>query len=338
MILIDGSYLEGGGQIVRTAISLSAVLNIPIKIINIRKNRKNPGLSNQHVSCVLAVSKLCNGKTEGLFKGSDTLLFYPGEILEEDFTIDIKSAGSISLVIQSLIPLSLLIKKTVEITIIGGTNVEFSPPIDYMEQITLKFLKNIGINFKIEKINRGFFPEGKGSVKLKLMPSKVKNLELIENTSKKINGIIFNQNIDESVSNRIKKSAFDELMKYGYDSRINIENTTGKSTGVGIFLWNNFLGSDFLGKKGISSEKVGKRAVDQLIREIDTKMAIDNHLTDQIIPFMPFSEIKIGVSGITNHTLTNIYVVERFFNVKFIIEDYLKNECNGYLIKTEKRC
>uniref|UniRef100_A9A7D8 RNA 3'-terminal phosphate cyclase n=1 Tax=Methanococcus maripaludis (strain C6 / ATCC BAA-1332) TaxID=444158 RepID=A9A7D8_METM6 len=335
MITIDGSYLEGGGQIVRTAISLSAITKKPVKIINIRKNRKNPGLSNQHIACVEAVSKICNANVEGLLKGSETLLFYPGEIISKNFEIDIKSAGSISLVIQSLLPISIAIDKNIEITIIGGTNVAFSPPIDYIKNVTLNFLKYIGINSEINIIERGFFPEGGGTVKIILKPSKIVPFELIENKNIEIKGIVFNQNLDENISKRIRKSAIDELLHNGFCPEIMLEQTNGKSTGVGIFLFSNYIGSDCLGKRGLLSETVGKIASENLTEELDTKMAIDSHLADQIIPFMPFSDIKIGVSKITNHTLTNIYVVEKFFDVKFNIEEYSKNNAKGYVISTK---
>ncbi|WP_459202303.1 RNA 3'-terminal phosphate cyclase [Methanococcus sp. CF] len=335
MITIDGSYLEGGGQIVRTAVSLSAITKKPVKIINIRKNRKNPGLSNQHIACVNAVSKICNAEVEGLLKGSETLVFYPKEITAKNFEIDIKTAGSISLVIQSILPITLAIDKPVEITLIGGTNVEFSPPIDYIKNITLKFLENIGINSELSVLNRGLFPEGGGTVKITLKPSKIISYELIENENIDIKGIIFNQNLDETISKRIRKSASDILLNSGFYPEIRLEKTKGKSSGVGIFLFSNYVGSDCLGKKGLLSETVGKIASENLIEELNTKMAIDSHLADQIIPFMPFSDIEIGVSKITNHTLTNIYVVEKFFDVKFNIEEYSKNSAKGYVISTK---
>nr|WP_196793267.1 RNA 3'-terminal phosphate cyclase [Methanococcus maripaludis] len=335
MITIDGSYLEGGGQIVRTAISLSAITKKPVKIINIRKNRKNPGLSNQHIACVEAVSKICNANVEGLLKGSETLIFYPEDITAKNFEIDIKTAGSISLVIQSILPMCLAINKNIEITLIGGTNVEFSPPIDYIKKITLKFLENIGINSEINIIERGFFPEGGGIVKISLKPSKIVPLELIENKNIEIKGVVFNQDLDENISKRIRKSASDILLNKGFCPEIKLENREGKSTGVGIFLFNKYIGSDCLGKKGLLSETVGKIASEDLLEELGTKMAIDSHLADQIIPFMPFSDIKIGVSKITNHTLTNIYVVEKFFDVKFNIEEYSKDNAKGYVISTK---
>ncbi|MBA2862736.1 RNA 3'-terminal phosphate cyclase [Methanococcus maripaludis] len=335
MITIDGSYLEGGGQIVRTAVSLSAITKKPVKIINIRKNRKNSGLSNQHIACVNAISKICNAKVEGLLKSSETLVFYPGDIISENFEIDIKTAGSISLVIQSLLPIALAIDKNIEITLIGGTNVEFSPPIDYIKNVTLKFLENIGINSEINIIERGFFPEGGGTVKITIKPSKIIPFELIENKSIELKGIIFNQNLDENISKRIRKSASDILLNKGFCPEIKLEKTNGKSTGVGIFLFTNYIGSDCLGKRGIPSEKVGKIASENLIEELDTKMAIDSHLADQIIPFMPFSDIKVGVSKITNHTSTNIYVVEKFFDVKFNIDEYSKDNAKGYVISTK---
>ena len=140
-IIIDGSYLEGGGQIIRTAVSLSALTQKPVKIINIRKKRKNKGLAPQHVSAVKAVKKLCNAEVYGLNVGSEELTFIPSKLAPKDFTIDIGTAGSISLVIQTLLPLSLGINKKFTVKIKGGTDVKRAPPIDYVKNVTLKILE-----------------------------------------------------------------------------------------------------------------------------------------------------------------------------------------------------
>ncbi|WP_292460584.1 RNA 3'-terminal phosphate cyclase [Methanothermococcus sp.] len=338
MVIIDGSYLEGGGQIVRTAVSLSAITQNPVKIINIRKKRRNSGLAHQHVACVKAVKKLCNAEVEGLEVGSEILEFYPKKVSAKDFELDIKTAGSISLVIQTLLPLGLAIDKPVNITIKGGTDVKNAPPIDYIKSITLDILGKMGYCGSVDIIKRGFYPEGGGEVKLKLNPLTLKPVDLIEldkSKNKFVEGIVFNQNLDENIPRRIRKSAIDILMKNGYMPNIKIENTKGISTGVGIFLKCGTIGAHCLGERGLRSEMVGKIAVENLLKELKTGMALDKYMGDQIIPFLYYSKSTVGVSEITNHTLTNIYVVESFLDVKFNISKYCENNCNGYLIKCD---
>jgi len=337
---IDGSYGEGGGQIIRTAVSLSAITQKPIKIINIRKNRKNKGLSHQHITCVNAIKKLCNANVEGLFKSSETLEFYPDKISPKDFTMDIGTAGSISLVIQSILPIGLFIDKSITINIKGGTNVKNSPPIDYIKDITIDILNKMGYDGHIEIIKRGFYPEGGGEVKLHIKPSKLnKIVDLVElnKNSKIVEGIIFNQNLDAQISKRIRSSATQLLMKYGFIPNIKIENIKGSSTGVGIFLKYGSLGSSMLGEKGVRAEIVGANAVENLLKEIKSGMALDKYMGDQIIPFLPVYSGSVGVSTITDHTLSNICVVEKLLNVKFNVEKYKNNNCDGYLIKYVKR-
>jgi RNA 3'-terminal phosphate cyclase (ATP) len=333
VVIIDGSYLEGGGQIVRTAVSLSAITQKPVKIANIRKKRRNAGLAHQHVACVKAVKKLCNAEVEGLKVGSETLEFYPKKISPKDFKLDVGTAGSVSLVIQTLLPLGLVIDKPVNITIKGGTDVKNAPPIDYIKSITLDILGKMGYCGSIDIIKRGFYPEGGGEVKLKLNPSTLKSVDLIEHDkSKFVEGIVFNQNLDGNIPRRIRKSAIDLLMKNKFTPNIKIENTKGLSTGVGIFLKCGTIGAHCLGERGLRSEMVGKIAVENLLNELKTGMALDKYMGDQIIPFLYYSKSTVGVSEITNHTLTNIYVVESFLDVKFNISKYCENNSNGYLI------
>lgn len=335
LILIDGDYLEGGGQIVRTAVSLSAITQKPIKIINIRKLRKNAGLSHQHIACVKAIKKLCNATVKGLCKGSETIEFYPKKVISKNFKLDIGTAGSISLVIQALLPLGLMIEKPVNITIKGGTNVKNAPPIDYIKDITLNILSKMGYNCSIDIVKRGFYPEGRGEVKLRLNPCALKPIYLIRSNDDSgafVEGIVFNQNLDEQIAKRVRKSTINILAKKNKIPNIKIENTKGTSSGIGIFLKCDTIGSDGLGERGIRAEIVGKIAAENLLNEMKTSMAFDKYAGDQMIPFLYYSKSSIGVSEITNHTLTNIYVTKQFLDVKFDINEYECKNSKGYII------
>ncbi|XRO77782.1 RNA 3'-terminal phosphate cyclase [Methanocaldococcus sp. 10A] len=332
-IIIDGSYLEGGGQIIRTSIALSALTKKPVKIINIRKKRKNKGLAPQHVAAVKAVKKLCNAEVYGLNVGSEELTFIPSKLAPKDFTIDIGTAGSISLIIQTLLPLSLGINKKFTVKIRGGTDVKRAPPIDYIKNVTLKILRDFGVLTELKVLKRGFYPEGGGEVIFEVKPSKVKKFDLIEHSkSNLVEGIAYVQNLDENIARRMRKKAVDLLNKVKLQPKIKIECSKGFSTGAGIVLWNDTLGSSCLGEKGLRAEIVAERAVNELLKERESGMALDKYMGDQIIPFLAFGKGIVGVSKITNHTKTNIWAVKHFLNIDFEIKEYKENNCNGFII------
>jgi len=334
LIVIDGSYLEGGGQIVRTSVSLSALTQKPVKIINIRKKRKNKGLSHQHVASVKAVKKLCNAEVYGLYVGSEELIFIPSKLAPKDFEINIGTAGSISLVIQTLLPLSLGIDKKFTVKIKGGTDVKKSPPIDYVKNITLKILKDFGILTELKVLKRGFYPEGGGEVIFTVKPSKIKKFNLIEHSkSDLVEGISYVQNLDVNIARRMRKKAVELLNKEKLTPNIKIETSRGLSTGAGIVLWNDTIGSSCLGEKGLRAEIVAERAVRELLAARNTGMALDKYMGDQVIPFLGFGKGIVGVSEITNHTKTNIWVVKHFLDVDFEIKEYKENSCSGYTIE-----
>jgi RNA 3'-phosphate cyclase len=166
MIEINGAIGEGGGQILRTATALSAITKIPCHIFNIRKGRKNPGLMTQHLLGLRALAELCNGKLEGDNLGSQEIKFYPGKIYKNRISINIPTAGSITLVLQSLIPPALFASSLVEINFDGGaTDTFFAPTIDHFRYVFLKILEKMGIKIDLEIIKRGYYPEGGAKVK-----------------------------------------------------------------------------------------------------------------------------------------------------------------------------
>ncbi len=337
MVKLDGNYLEGGGQIVRTALALSTIKQKVVEITDIRKGRSKPGLKNQHLNCIKALKQLCNAHAEGDELGSTYLKFYPSKLKPKTLEIDIGTAGSISLLLQSLLPPLIFAKSKSKLTITGGTDTMWAIPYDYLANVLIPQLKKYAdINIKLEK--RGYYPKGGGKVEIKIKPKEEQpkiNL-LKQGNIVQIKGISHaSTNLQNAqVAERQSQAAKLVLSKLNCPIQISNFYTDTLSTGSGIILWAIFsqdeneidfqnpirIGADSLGERGKRSEEVGKIAADKLLKEIDSNAPVDSHLADNLIPFLAIYGGKIKVSKITDHTLTNIYVCEQFLEDKFTID------------------
>ncbi len=332
LVEIDGSVLEGGGQILRTTLALSALTGRPVRIFNIRARRSNPGLQAQHLTGVRAIAELCNAKVEGAYKGSMELLFVPGKIRGGRFRFDIGTAGSISLVIQAILPVLIFAPGIVEVDITGGTDVRWSPPIDYVKNVLLPILSKMGVEAEIKVFRRGHYPRGGGHVRLIVNPvDKLKPIVDVE-LSKiiEIRGISHCVKLPKHVAERQAKSA-EEYLRRNISVPIRIEleyyppeKDPHLGPGSGIVLWaisdkGQIVGADALGEKGKPAEEVGREAAEKLINELRTGKPFDSHMADMLIPYIALADgySKIGISKLTLHTITNIYVVEKILGVKF---------------------
>lgn len=327
LVEIDGSMGEGGGQILRTTLALSAVLGIPVKITNIRAKRKNPGLQRQHLTGVRAVAQLSNAKVTGATLGSTTIEFYPGKLGGGEYRFDIGTAGSVTLVLQALLPILPFLEKPTKITVTGGTDVPWSPTIDYVIFILTRTLSKLGLELKTELLRRGHYPRGGGMVIYRIddPPKKISPISL-ENRGEiiEIRGRSHAVALPEHVAVRQARSAEENLReKMGRNIKITIElekDPQGKNVlgpGSGITLWaecnNSVLGSDSLGARGKPAEKVGREAAQKLIEDLVTNAALDRHMSDMIIPFLVLAGGTSRISGskLTLHATTNILVVRK---------------------------
>ncbi|WKZ18590.1 MAG: RNA 3'-terminal phosphate cyclase [Candidatus Jettenia sp. CY-1] len=334
IIKIDGSFGEGGGQILRTSLSLSSITKKPFEIFNIRANRKTPGLSYQHLQAVNATAKVCNAEVTGNYLRSTDLKFYPGEIQTGTYRFDIGTAGSVPLVLQSVFyPLSLKDKSS-SITVTGGTHVIHSPCADYLKLQWLYFLKHTGFHAEIEITKAGFYPRGNGAVFVAIHPARPQDPLHIEDRGKLIQvmGISMVGNLDRAVAQRQQLQAKKRLSEYGIPHEISIEEVPSIGRGTLLLLIGKFEHSQCcyfsLGAIGKRAETVADEACDEFLSFLKTKGVVDEYLADQLI--IPLALTK-GTSyfvtpRITQHLLTNIEVVKLFLPVTINVSGKLSEE------------
>jgi RNA 3'-terminal phosphate cyclase (ATP) len=314
VIEIDGSYGEGGGQILRTAIALSCVTGEEVKITKIRANRPKQGLAAQHLKGIEAAKIISNARVEGLKMGSTEVIFRPGRIKGGEISIDIGTAGSVTLIFQTiLLPLIFAERESV-VTVTGGTDVAWSPPVDYFKNVTVRAIKEMGFDGELELLKRGYYPKGGGEVRLKVNPSSLKG-RLFERVVEGVFGVSHCQNLPEHVAERQAKAAREFLASKGVEAEIKVEVLKGHSTGSGITIWSGYKGGSALGEKGKRAEIVGLEGAKNFYREFSNPAAFDDHLADQIMPFAALArgETEYTTSEVTLHQKSNAYVINTFF-------------------------
>ncbi len=321
MIELDGSYGEGGGQILRTAVALSAVTGKEVKIDNIRRARPKPGLSAQHVKAVDSLAGICEADIEGCCMQSTSLHFAPGKIKGGIYEMDIGTAGSISLFLQCLMPAAMHAPCAVRIKITGGTDVQWSPSIDYLRYVTLGALSRMGYDCNIRLIRRGYYPRGDGCVEALINPSNLTKTSFDKNSCNLVEGISHSSGLPAHVSERQAEASQKKLQEKGFDARISLDVKEYASTGSGITLWCGTVGASAPGKPGLRAEKVGEMAAEAMLSELSSGAGVDIFLADQLIPYIALAGGgSFTTRIITPHTKTNIWVTEQFLPVKFKME------------------
>lgn len=324
MITIDGAI--GYGQVLRTALALSALTHEPMKIANIRRQRGKPGLQAQHLTGVKVIGEFCNAEIKGAKLGSTEIEFVPKEHAFNDKTIDIGTAGSITLLLQTLTPLLIFSDKQVTLTIKGGTAGLGSPTIEFIKYVTFPMISKLGVPLpEIEIIRQGFYPKGQGIVKVIFNPvGKLNSIKFLDRGDVlNVHGISVIGSLPEHVAERQKSGAMTLFSEHGFDSHIQSELEKTASPGTSITLVahceNTVLGSDNIGKLGIRAEEIGKQCAEELITSIQSKAALDKWMVDQILIFLALVDGKseVTVEEVTGHCQTNIRVIEQMLDVKF---------------------
>lgn len=330
VLVIDGSLGEGGGQILRTALSLSAITGRAIRIDNIRARRRNPGLAAQHVAAVRAVAAICAARVEGDEIGSATLAFSPqGPVAAGDYEFDVAaareggSAGSATLVLHALVPPLALASGRSSVTVHGGTHVPWSPPFEHFSEVWLATLKRIGLRAGAELCAPGFYPAGGGEIVCHIAGSgsgqSLAPLSLLERGPlERVDGRAVAANLPAHIAQRMAARAAALLREAGILGDIVPERVRAASPGAVITLTARYrqalAGASSLGEIGKPAEQVAGEAVAALLADHRTGAAVEPHLADQILVPLAFAAApsRFTVAQATGHLETNAEVIRAF--------------------------
>jgi len=330
MIEIDGAYGEGGGQILRTAVSLAAYLETPCTIRNIRKGRPTPGVRPQHAAGVRALAALCHAEVAGLHVGSGEVIIKPGRIAGGSLRIDVGTAGAIGLILQTIMLPAIKAPSPLLLFIRGGTDVPWAPTIGYWQEVILPVLSQMGYRGEIAPAKRGYFPRGNGEVSVVLKRADLSPVQLLApGQIRIIKGISHAANAlrEQQVAERQREGAMACLKESGLPVEIEVGYGPTASLGSGIDLWalagHTVLGANALGARGKRAEEVGAEAGAALLRQLWSGAALDEWMGDQILPFLAVAggESTISIARITDHLRTNLWVINHFLPIETQIRD-----------------
>lgn len=342
MLEIDGSQKSGSGTILRVSIALSCILGESLHIYNIRKKRRQPGLRPQHLEAVLTAAKICNAKMRGASMGSQEIWFEPEEIEGGEINAEIGTAGSIPMLVMTVLPLCFFAKKPVELHISkGGTDVMHSPTINYLRHVLFPILNSMELKASIDVHNYGYYPKGMGKATLRVQPCNKINPIRLEKFGKvkEINGIsVCTFLANRRVAERQAKEAKRLLTALNFNLEVQIVNDFSNplQKGSSLTLWAKTstgatLGGDAIGEIRKSSETVAREAVSNLMDEINSKATVDVHLADMLVPYVSLAKDASSylTRDLTDHLESNIWLVSKILGVDIqaIKED------NLYLVK-----
>ncbi|MFB2917455.1 MULTISPECIES: RNA 3'-terminal phosphate cyclase [Aerosakkonema] len=336
MIEIDGSYGEGGGQVLRTSLSLAAITGKAIRIQKIRAGRQKPGLAAQHLTAVRAAAAICQAQMRGDALGSTMLEFVPGSSVQAgEYIFDVSdareggSAGALTLVLQTvLLPLALAAGDS-QVTLRGGTQVPFSPPFSYIEKVYLPIVSRMGLQASVKLNAWGWYPQGGGEVELRLAGNHtLSGIDLLERGAlRQVRGVAVVTQLPSHIPDRMAHRAENILHEANLKANITPLRARGIAAGAGIVLiaeyQNSLAGFSAVGRQGLPAEKVAQMACEELLDFHEKVAPVDVHLADQLLlpAALASSASQYRVAEISTHLTTNAWVIQQFGLAEIIINE-----------------
>jgi RNA 3'-terminal phosphate cyclase (ATP) len=318
-IELDGSQGEGGGQILRTALTLSMITGKPFRISSIRAKRAKPGLLRQHLTAVLAAAEICGAAVEGAAPGSQTLVFKPGKIKGGDYRYAIGTAGSCTLVLQTLLPALWFADAPSSVTVSGGTHNPAAPPADFLIHAWLPLVRRMGVDMNIELLRHGFYPAGGGEVRATIKPVEtLQPLDLIERgalLSAKTVAVV--AGIPADIAKRELERVEKRLGGIETEMRV-LSSREGPGNALMVTLSCEQCCEVFtgFGEKGLPAETVADRVAKEARRYRDSAAAVGEHLADQLaLPMALAGKSRLTAMASSSHLRTNLEVIGKFLPV-----------------------
>lgn len=330
MVEIDGAHGEGGGQLVRMAVAVSAVTGTPVRVSDIRAKRRVPGLAAQHAAAVRAVAALCDAECEGVQPRSTVITFRPRRLHGGEFEVDIGTAGSIALVLQAMLPAAVATGQRVAVTIRGGTDVRAAPPIDYVRMVLLPLLERMGVHVELTLARRGYVPKGGGEVRLalppvmRLLPLVLEERGLVERIEAHAHVAHLPRQIAERMAGAARAALPPGLaveaevevcapdLALGPGGAIVLRALTAHTT----------LGAAQVAQRGVPAERLGQAAAQSLARDLDAGATLDIHAADQMLVFLAMAGAPCAfrAAALGSHARTAIWLLERLTPARFSVE------------------
>lgn len=336
MVEIDGSQYSGSGTIVRHAAAFSALTGQSVHIVNARARRPKPGLRHQHVRVVQAIGELVNGTAEGLFPGSQEILFRPGRRKTgRGYQWDIGTAGSTTLLGLAMLPVLAFASSAVQVKLRGGLFQDCAPSVFHFQHVLLPLLQRMGLEVELVMERPGYVPRGAGILRLAVQPVRTHLRQLKMEEPGAVNrlwGLALSSHLEQRhVSERMAEAARDVLEQAGHRAAIDVQyDQEALQAGAVLALFADLgegvrLGADQAGALRRTAECLGKHVASQLLEDMQTGATLDRFASDQIIPFAALAEgeSRFHVAALTDHVLTNLWLAEKFLGVKGTLNGHI---------------
>lgn len=325
MIHIDGAARSGSGTIVRLSIALACLLGQELHLTNIRAKREKPGLQPQHLKAVQACAQMCQAHTQGLALGAREMVFSPGgKIRGGRYQWDIGTAGSTTMLAMAVLPLACFADGETTFRVSGGLFQDMAPSALHMQNVLLPLLGRLGVEAELSIVRPGYVPRGGGIIEIEVKPlaNALAPLQLMrQGQVRQMRGVALSSHLEErKVSHRMAETCQRYLKGKGYEARIDATyDDTAPQAGACLALWAEtdtgcILGADQAGKRGRSSEEIGRYVAESLLEDLASGATVDRHLADQLILYAALAqgESRYVIPRPTEHVDTNMWLVESF--------------------------